>query len=139
MRAYDAENRVFARRKTPLTMDEARDLAGKLFAHFGVEPIVVKRTIRRHPHRAGGSWFRHPYKGKPGWIALDLIAPDWVVCHEVAHYAAWEMHGHAIERGHGHRWAALYVEAVRVRISQTYADRLTNAFIRVGLMLKEPR
>jgi hypothetical protein len=134
MRGYDAERRVFARRRQLMTMDEARSMAAKLFAHFGVEPINVRRTIRQHPHRKAGSWFWHGTPSKPPRIALDLEAPDWVVCHEVAHYVVW-LQG---KTGHGRPWAAAYVEAVRVAITPSYADRLERAFQRCGLLPVTP-
>lgn len=119
-------------------MQEARDLADKLFAHFGVEPILVQRTQRRDAY---GSWFWHPWKGRPARIHLSNEAPDWIVCHEVAHYVAWDSarqladDGFAPFRnpGHGREWATVYVEAVRVAISEHYAHRLRLAMGRNGI------
>lgn len=139
MRAYEIEDRVFARRRTPLSMQEARDLAGKLFAHFGVEPILVQRN--RRGGRGATYRGRIPdYLGLPGRAPrIDLCneAADWLVCHEVAHHVAASRGLVRRESGsrtwHGPVWAAIYVEAVRVGITESYADRLAAAFARGGL------
>lgn len=141
MRAYEAEDAVFRRRRHPLSMQESRDLAAKLFAHFGVEPILVQRT--RTAGRTG-SWFFHPHKGKPARIHLDDAAPDWIVCHEVAHYVVWdrerlrrELSGdRARNPGHGVEWATVYVEAVELVISEHYAGRLARSIRRHGIAVR---
>jgi len=133
MRGYRAEAQAFASRRRALSMQEARDLAARLFDHFDVDPIVVQRV--RSPRPGGnGSWFWHPHKGRPAKIHLDVEAPDWIVCHEVAHYVAFERNP---REGHGREWAAIYVEAVRVVISEHYADRLHRAMVREGLVPAE--
>lgn len=126
MRGYDAERPVFRRRRRALTMAEAREVAAKLFAHFGLPPIRVDRT---NASARGGSWYWEPYKDRPPRIRLDQLAPDWVVCHEVAHYVA-DMLG---DSGHGNTWAGAYVEAVRVAITPSYARRLELSMLRTGL------
>lgn len=128
MKAYAIEDAVFSRRNKPLTMQEARDLAAKLFAHFGVEPIVVKRAVGTAGQRSS-SHFWHPHKERPARIHLDILAPDWIICHEVAHYVNFTRGA----KGHGKAWAAIYVEAVRVVISDTYANRLEAKFAKGGL------
>lgn len=131
MRAYDVEDRVFRRRRTRLEMAEARDIADRLCAHFGVPPILVMRT-RDH---ARGSWY-YPSNGKrPPHIALRWDAPDWLVCHEFAHYVA-DITGS--DRGHGRAWAAIYVDAVDFIISAWYGRRLYNGFKQVGLAGSTP-
>lgn len=136
MKAYDVEDRVFGRRKQPLSMVDSLDLASKLFAHFGVEPIEVKRSRQK---QRGASFFGHPFKGRPAFIRLASHAPDWVVCHEVAHYVDWCRVGNdattdnGARTGHTPGWAALYVEAVRLTISETYADRLRAGFAKARL------
>lgn len=136
MKAYQAEDRVFARRKSPLSMVDSLDLAAKLFAHFGVEPITVRRSLQKG---GNASRFHHPFKGRPAYISLGSHAQDWIVCHEVAHYVAWCRSGNSategvsIRDGHGVGWAEAYVEAVRLAIGDTYAARLQNAFTRARL------
>lgn len=139
IRGYQAEDSVFRgkRRRPALSMQDARDLADKLCAHFGVEPIYVLRTRRRHPMREGGSWFYPGTDTTPPRIALDLDAADWIVCHEVAHYVN-DVRATAAGRkrtGHDRRWAAVYVEACEVSgMPPTYPKRLRAAFIRAGLL-----
>ncbi len=136
MKAYDCENRVFARRKQPMAMDDSVALANKLFAHFGVEPIVVRRTWQKG---RSGSHFWHAHNDRPVFISLGSHAPDWIVCHEVAHYVAHCRAGSTTTNndgkrtGHDKAWASIYVEAVRLAIGDTYADRLARAFAKAKL------
>jgi hypothetical protein len=132
VRAYEGERLVFKRRCTPLSMQETRDLADKLFAHFGVEPIHVMRTRRQHPHWKARSWYWPGHGAKLPRLAIDLDASDWVVCHEVAHYVS---DVRKCDRGHGRAWAAIYVEAVRVAMPGTrYGDRLEAGYRKLGLL-----
>lgn len=126
MRAYDVENRVFARRRTRLEMAEARAIADRLCDYFGVPPVLVMRT-RDH---ARGSWY-YPGNGKrPPHIALRWDAADWLVCHEVAHHVVTV---HGSDRGHGVAWAAAYVDAVDLIVGAWYGRRLYNGFVNVDL------
>jgi hypothetical protein len=115
-----------------LSMQEARDLAARLFDHFDVEPIVVQRP-QHGGTRSGMYFYPRSRSGKPARIELRDDAPDWMVCHEVAHHVAHNR-GH---RGHGPEWAAIYVEAVEAVISEPYADRLHRAMTREGLVPAE--
>ena len=132
MRGYRAEGKVFARRRRALSMQEARDLAGLLFDHFDVDPIVVQRP-QHGGTRRGFYFYPRPRSGTPARIELRDDAPDWMVCHEVAHHVAFDR-GH---RGHGPEWAAIYVEAVEEFISEPYGARLHRAMVREGLVPAE--
>jgi hypothetical protein len=135
MRGYTAENRVFKRRRTPILLTDARGMAAMLFHHFGVEHIEVNRArggTRQFSSRSyGGSHYWHAHLFRPAWISIGGGAPDWHVCHEVAHHVATTRVGE--KHGHGNIWAGIYVEAVRVAIGETYARRLLKAMLTEGL------
>lgn len=134
MRAYEVERRVFARRRTRLEMDDARLLADTLCDLFAVPRIHVLRNRNQWGY---GSWFYPPRGGKPALVALSWQAPDWVVCHEVAHWVTWyQGHRRGRECGHGHEWALRYCIAVGAAISDTYAVRLARAMEKAGVLRK---
>lgn len=143
MRAYDAEREVFRRRTKAMTMADARDLAAKLCAHFGVPPLLVQRNRQGEPNWGSTYWWgaRSWYRdgtGRAPRIHLAETAPDWLVCHEVAHHVAtcrvdMPAEGRPRNPGHGPAWQRLYVEAVELAISAHYARRLHLAMRRRGL------
>lgn len=128
MRAYAVEDKVFARRTTSVTIQQARDIAALLCDHFNSTGVTVKRS-----HPLACSSYSHAHMGKrkfiPATIRLEETAADWEVCHEVCHHIC-----RTTDRGHGKVWADTYVKAVAVVISDWYAKVLRNEFIRTGVL-----
>lgn len=135
IRGYEVEDRVFSRR-TPrhgnITMTDALRIGRVLCARWDLPPIQI-RVARGFPH--AGSMYYFAHKGEPSHIRLGRPL-DWMVCHEMAHYASDAVK--PTERGHGRVWAGWYVDAVRLIIPGAYGDRLESGFRRVGLDPKLP-
>jgi hypothetical protein len=136
MHVYTVEHEeaVFTRRMTPITTKQAREIATRLFEHFDVPPIGLtlkprKRECTAADTRVYAYWLMPTKKEPLGRIRLLRACPDWIICHEVAHYVAWykwcngERH---CDPSHNSVWAETYVEAVAIAIGPGYAKRLAK-------------
>ena len=127
--AYAVERSVFSgkfkthhTRHEGMSLDEQRLIVDRLVAHFGIEPIAIKR----HGGRPSIASHASP-EGRT--VVMGALAGAAIVCHEVAHI----LDGRPNKKEgdgywHGPSWQAQFVACVRVILGDWHGDRLEKAF-----------